>query len=707
MKNKKLVSQILKFGVVGGIAFIIDYIILIFCKELLNFNILISAAIAFTISVIYNYIASVKYVFNVDKNNSRRKNFTIFIILSIIGLIITEIIMNVGTNDLKINYLIVKIISTAIVMVFNFITRKILLEKSIKININSKWISTLLAIISYITLCITNTIASYNILSMILLILIIYLFQKYYKPINKNFIAIPIFSIAFAVLLVLGNLCLTYIEAKEVSILLELFKFRSIFSIIGYFGIFYVVLSNIVPILCQYKINSRKLFKISKKKLFIITFIILIIAWMPYFLSMFPGTMSADSVGQLKSAMNNSIHSDHHTVAHMLVLQFCSIVGKSLFHNVTGIVALYSVLQMILLASVFSYLTIFLYDRKVDKKLIVATILFYAITPIFGYYSIVMWKDIFFGAFSLLLMTECYKLYENRSNLTWKNLISFIIISLFTVFFRNNAIYMYLILIIVSFIQFRKQYKKLILVFLIVVGVYYTVKGPIFTYYNIAKSASAEYIGMPMQQIGRMVYKDLNLTKKEKAKISKILDVEIMKTAYNPRCSDGIKFNPNYKRKEFDKDKLGYTKLWTSLVIKHPSIAIETYFISTLGYWYPNILDRAYETTIAENNYGLEMQPMAPEFLKRYVTLMGDRNLPIISVSWSIALLVWLVALSIYIAYKKKGIKILYVYTPIIGIWLTIIAATPVYNEIRYIFSLFTSLPLLLLIPYIKDKKRA
>ena len=127
-KTENLLIQIFKFGIVGGIAFLIDYFLLFCCKEFIGLSVLLSAAIAFTVSVIYNYIASVKWVFDVNKEKSAKKNFVIFIILSIIGLIITEIIMWIGSDIMKINYLIVKIIATSIVMVFNFITRKMFLE---------------------------------------------------------------------------------------------------------------------------------------------------------------------------------------------------------------------------------------------------------------------------------------------------------------------------------------------------------------------------------------------------------------------------------------------------------------------------------------------------------------------------------------------------------------------------------------------------
>ena len=127
-KTKNLLLQMFKFLLVGGLAFVIDYVTLIICKEVFKIDVLISAAIAFTVSVIFNYILSVKWVFDVDKNKSEKKNFIIFIVFSVIGLGLTELIMWFGVDILNISYLIVKIIATAIVMVFNFVTRKLFLE---------------------------------------------------------------------------------------------------------------------------------------------------------------------------------------------------------------------------------------------------------------------------------------------------------------------------------------------------------------------------------------------------------------------------------------------------------------------------------------------------------------------------------------------------------------------------------------------------
>lgn len=127
--ENKLFKQIFKFGIVGGLAFAIDYSIMVLCKEIFRLDVLVSAGLGFTISVIFNYIASVKWVFEVNKKNSKAKQFITFIIFSIIGLILTEIIMYVGTDKMCISYLIVKVVATLIVMVFNFVTRKLFLEE--------------------------------------------------------------------------------------------------------------------------------------------------------------------------------------------------------------------------------------------------------------------------------------------------------------------------------------------------------------------------------------------------------------------------------------------------------------------------------------------------------------------------------------------------------------------------------------------------
>lgn len=124
---KGLIEQFLKFGVVGAIAFLIDYGVLMLLSQVVGMDPVISASISFVVSVVFNYVASMHYVFTRRDDISRRREFTIFVVLSAIGLVINEIIMVIGVNVLGDSALMVtvtKLVATAIVMVWNFVSRK-------------------------------------------------------------------------------------------------------------------------------------------------------------------------------------------------------------------------------------------------------------------------------------------------------------------------------------------------------------------------------------------------------------------------------------------------------------------------------------------------------------------------------------------------------------------------------------------------------
>ena len=78
-----LIQQILKFGVVGFLCFFIEYGLLILLRETLHMPILIANGLAFTVSVIVNYILSIIFVFETDKSKNKVKEFIVFILLSI------------------------------------------------------------------------------------------------------------------------------------------------------------------------------------------------------------------------------------------------------------------------------------------------------------------------------------------------------------------------------------------------------------------------------------------------------------------------------------------------------------------------------------------------------------------------------------------------------------------------------------------------
>lgn len=127
-KTEHLLVQIFNFGIVGVIATIIDFLFLYLFRDVCRLPLILSNTFSFCISVVYNYFASMTFVFDVDQSKSKSRNFILFIIFSVIGLIINDIIVYIVTEWFGIYYMASKVIATVFVMIFNFITRKKFLE---------------------------------------------------------------------------------------------------------------------------------------------------------------------------------------------------------------------------------------------------------------------------------------------------------------------------------------------------------------------------------------------------------------------------------------------------------------------------------------------------------------------------------------------------------------------------------------------------
>lgn len=126
---KKLLEQILAFGVVGILATLIDYFLMILLTEVFHVFYLVSSTFSFLVSLVFNYICSMKFVFQSRDDLSRRKEFFIFLVLSILGLLINQAVLWFMVELFHIWYAIAKIFATGVVMIWNFITRKLCLEK--------------------------------------------------------------------------------------------------------------------------------------------------------------------------------------------------------------------------------------------------------------------------------------------------------------------------------------------------------------------------------------------------------------------------------------------------------------------------------------------------------------------------------------------------------------------------------------------------
>lgn len=121
-----MLKQIIKFCLTGGLCTVIDFGVLFVLTEQIGLSYVISNIISVSLSTIVNYILSKIIVFNFSNT---LRNFVVFIILSIVGLIINEGLIILCVNIFTIDYKVGKIIATGVVMCFNYLTRKYMLKE--------------------------------------------------------------------------------------------------------------------------------------------------------------------------------------------------------------------------------------------------------------------------------------------------------------------------------------------------------------------------------------------------------------------------------------------------------------------------------------------------------------------------------------------------------------------------------------------------
>ena len=121
--RKDRLLEFIRFCVVGGLSLIVDCAILYGLTDFCGVHYLYSAAISFTVSVIFNYWLCVKYVFKNARHQTPRQA-TIFIGSSVVGLGLNQLCMWFFVEIILLHYMIAKLGATVIVTIWNYIMKR-------------------------------------------------------------------------------------------------------------------------------------------------------------------------------------------------------------------------------------------------------------------------------------------------------------------------------------------------------------------------------------------------------------------------------------------------------------------------------------------------------------------------------------------------------------------------------------------------------
>lgn len=127
-EKQPLLAEIFRFAFTGGVCFVVEFVALTLLVELLHAPVLVATPIAFLISVAVNYVMCVKWVFTGAQDGGLGVKAT-FLITSGMGLGLNQLFMWLLNTVLGVHYMIAKVISTLLVMIWNYFTKRLVLKR--------------------------------------------------------------------------------------------------------------------------------------------------------------------------------------------------------------------------------------------------------------------------------------------------------------------------------------------------------------------------------------------------------------------------------------------------------------------------------------------------------------------------------------------------------------------------------------------------
>lgn len=427
-----------------------------------------------------------------------------------------------------------------------------------------------------------------------------------------------------------------------------------------------------------------------------------------WLLAFYPTIMSYDSLVQMRQVWGES-YSNHHPWLHTMMIKVIYEFGLNLFGSENKAIALYSVVSISLLAFSIACMASYLAKKKMRSQYLAVAVLVLALSPINQIYSIIVWKDVPFAAAVLIFMVLLCHLGDQVrvGNAAWISWIIFVPLGFCVCFLRSNGLYVFLGMIPFLIGAFWKRKKTVISVIGVVLILGAVYKGPVFEHYRVKEPDIIESLSIPAQQIAAVVSYDGNITDEQKDLLSNIIDLDKVSEAYlgSPTCSDAVKNLVREKDNQqfIKKHATQYMKLWLELMKDNPRIYVRAFFYETGGYWYHQITYHfLWATYIEENGVGIERDSKLPDemvsgirsYLEQYKAHF-DRYL-------SIGLYVYLFGISFWIVLKRKS-SYWITYMPILGIWGTLLIATPVWADIRYAYAIYLAVPLMICLSLSKN----
>ncbi len=432
-----------------------------------------------------------------------------------------------------------------------------------------------------------------------------------------------------------------------------------------------------------------------------VVFLLLVACWVPVWLAFYPGTFMEDSLTQFYNYLD-WMHSAHHPLLHTLLLGFCMMHGIDLHAEgyATYGIAIYSIVQMVLLAAMLAYACHWLRKRQAPLWARLVVTLLFALFPFYSLWSFSAQKDILFGGLSMLFVLELIDLWREgwptlRS--PWR-IIRFVILAVLMMLMRNNGVYALVLLIPFAVLLAKGARWRVAALLVICVAAYFGANGALVNALEAESGSRVEMLSIPLQQIARTLrdHPDTPLSDEEQALLERLYPDGFVEY-YEPAIADPVKWAIDYD--ELDESTPELLQLWARLLTQHPVTYVEAFMAQNLPYLLPfsEMLYRFDLGVVEIDLYPVDEYSYFPEMRQAY--LQYDQTLSFLGIPGTkllsdTAFQVWLCMAALGYCIWKRQTRFAGALCFLLAIWLTCLLG-PV-ALMRYMLSFFYSIPVIL-----------
>lgn len=516
---------------------------------------------------------------------------------------------------------------------------------------------------------------------------------------------ISVLSVFFSLMIVIGAKIQPGDTIQSGSRTFESFKTIDIFWFLFYIVIGIVVFFNLYLLSQNRKIQmmvhptDNQSEKLNTKR-WLLYSLILAAAWIPVFISYYPGIVPEDGTCSIAMVIGELPWENHFPIFYSLIVGAFIAIGY-LLDNINIGIACYSIFQFIVMAGGIGFFLSWLHKKGIGKVCIYFALAYFAAAPMFGNYAIVMWKDPMFSGLLILISIFLYENVAQRREafLEKKNLILYAIILVFMCLMRNNGIYIAILINMCLFLLYRKHLKKVILTLAGSIAIVFLITGPLYQQLLSAESPFVESVGIPLQQMARTVVTGGKMDEKDKEFMNRLLPLEQYDVYYVPYLVDPVKWADDFDTDFLEAHKKEFFETWLSMLKNNFGTYVEQYLMGTYGYWHigGDVNYELVKVEIAENTWGMYMSNPLGNFTEYQIKDTFNEKYDYIATG----LLVWFLLFDMMLCWMKK--KSVYIMPLLVmaGVWITIMIATPTAFGIRYIYVFVLGLPLLFSYPWL------